>query len=674
MFALLDVDVLGVEAAHPFQVAQVGRRFFLCLVGSTGEVRLQELVAFFGSGGGDVAFFLRQGGGFGGTRFHAGVLRRVDVAQALGGDGLLRQLPRGTVEQGLVAHRFGQGIRFAGKDAQADVVMHRHVGGECHCLRRCQFAKLLQHDVIGHIVDGILWPLRRQQRLHHRIAAVVKGVAVFVLEEFGDKIRMHPARFAHFAPQLFDLRFAVAEFEQGVMVKAQGRQVMQVRVFPRLAAAGVGLVQLAVLRLPALLRAEDVVEIVEAVVVVEIALFHQRLPHAVHAEAAIAPQHREAGADVGDAVCGVEPPFLLHRVAVQPAQFGDGGVEVVMRRVHRVRPRAAVASNGGVGGHCAGKELPNAVHRQVQDHLPRLHFCLLPRGFGFLLFAAQCLVAQAADVPGITQGTRLHFILRRLRRIPPLLLVFGELFRRHPRFFGVLKQLHHAAVLLRQFDSVTGCQHAVKNLPHFVVERGVEVTRGFVDAQQPGTETLERALQFQRRCLAFEDVGFKLPRRQFVVAAFFFQGHAVPAVKAGDTEIGKDGVGVLDDLLLSVGQRFACVMARAQFAGMPGKGFKEVVAEFVDEGGEVGVRGQGDGVGIRAEGTARGGLFLQVLAEGLRRVFLQGCHMFQQRGRIFLAWHGMFVNTESARIVACLFVRPCPRAFLVGEVGAFLGV
>ena len=78
-------------------------------------------------------------------------------------------------------------------------------------LRRCQFAVLLQHHLVGKLGDGGVRVGYGQQRLYQRVAGVVNGVALVIQYHFGDDVGVNAVAFAYFAPQRFYLVGAVAQ-------------------------------------------------------------------------------------------------------------------------------------------------------------------------------------------------------------------------------------------------------------------------------------------------------------------------------------------------------------------------------------------------------------------------------------------------------------------------------
>ena len=105
-----------------------------------------------------------------------------------------------------------------------------------------------------------------------------------------------------------------------------------------------------------------------------------------------------------------------------------------------------------------------------------------------------------------------------------------------------------------------------------------------------------------------------------MVVAAFFQRHLVPVVQRVAC-LADEGVHVLQYLDFALGERATTggIVARAQLVGDAGQGLKVEMPQLVDEGREVGFLQERYGVGIRVEGSARGGGVL-VVDVGVRRV------------------------------------------------------
>ena len=605
LFALLDGNGFWIEFVHAAQIQRVLFRLYFRLVGGAGKRGLQDLIAFFCGSGGDVALFHRSQGGFGGARFHAGVLRGREVADAFLSDGLRRQLPCRALHQTRAAAGLGERVVFGRQHAQAQVVVRRHVRRIIDGFRCRQFAVALQHDAVGKIAHGGFRFGRGEQRLHQRVAGIIDGVAVGIHDQLRQQVGMDAAFFLHFAAEGGNLRVVVTHLRQAGIVQAKRGQVVQVRVFSGFADTGVWLVAVAVLRVAAPLRLEKFVEVVEAVALREVAVLHERLPHAVEALSAFAAQHEKARFDRADFVGGVKAPGAFDVRTVDAAQFGNGGKEVVVFRRNVVRPRPLVAGDGGIGVHFARQHLPDAIDRLRHDGVARLDFCFAVQDFRLFVFRLQRLVFQATNRLGIGEHPQAHFIQGGVARPLKLTLVVGELLRRHPRRFRRGKQRHHRTVLLGDLYRLIAGKHPVEHLAHVVVECDAEAAPVAINGEQPGAGAREDALQLHVGRLARHQVGFKLFGDVLVMTPALFQRHLVPVVQR-KLRLAQQGIGVFEQADFALGERATTggVVAGAQVVGDAGQGFKVEMPQLVDEGGEVGFLQERNGVGRWIEGAA----------------------------------------------------------------------
>ena len=463
----------------------------------------------------------------------------------------------------------------------------------------------LQHDAVGEFTHRGFGFGRGEQRLHQRVAGIVNGVAVGIHDQLRQQVGMDAAFFLHFAAEGGNLFVAVAHLCQAGIVQAQRGQVVQVRVFPGFADAGVGDVPVAVLRVAAPLCLEKFVEVVEAVAFREIAVLHERLPHSVKALSAFAAQHEKARFDRADFVGGVKAPGAFNVRTVDAAQFGNGSKEVVVFRHDRIRPRPFVAGDGGIDVHLSGKHLPDAIDRLRHDGAARLDFCFAAQDFRLFALRLQRLVFQAGNRLGVGEHPQAHFVDGGVARPLKLTLVVRELLRRHSRRFRRGKQRAHRTVLLGKLYRLVAGKQAVEHLAHVVVELHIERGQFFVHREQPGAGAREDALQFHRRRLTFHQVRLELARHGFVVVTALFQRHLVPVVQRVAC-LADEGVHILQYLDFAVGERAAAsgIVARAQVVGDAGQGLKVEMPQLVDEGGEVGFFQQRNGVGVRVEGAA----------------------------------------------------------------------
>ena len=230
----------------------------------------------------------------------------------------------------------------------------------------------------------------------------------------------------------------------------------------------------------------------------------------------------------------------------------------------------------------------------------------------------------------VAQALRLQILHRLVGRIDAQALILGELLGRHAGLILALEQRHHRARLLGDLDLLGRGQHAVEHAAHVIVQRarlGVareKILDALVDVDEPGAELLERALQFDARGPAFEQVGFERLRRALVEAALFLEGQHAPRLqlligRAGEAVPAQQGRCIVDDLLLA---------GRALRAGQEvGRErqvvLEEVVGALMEERGQVGPLQQADRVGVRGEGAARGGAAVG-LVEDVRVVRVEG--------------------------------------------------
>ena len=554
LFALLDGNGFRIKFVHAAQIQRVLFRLYFRLMRGAGKRCLQDLIAFFGGGDSDVALFHRRLRGFGGTRFHAGVLRGREVADAFLSDGLRRQLPRRALYQPRAAAGLGERVVFGRQYAQAQVVMRRHIRRFADGFRCRQFAVALQHDAVGELTHRGFGFGRGKQGLYQRVAGIVNGVAVGIHDQLRQQVGVDAAFFLHFAAEGGNLRVVVTHLRQAGIVQTEGGQVVQVRVFSGFADAGVWLVAVAVLRVAAPLRLEHFIEVVEAVALREVAVLHERLPHAVEALSAFAAQHEKARFDRADFVGGVKAPGAFDVRTVDAAQFGNGGKEVVVFRRNVVRPRPLVAGDGGIGVHFAGEHLPDAIDRLRHDGAARLDFCFAAQDFRLFVFRLQRLVFQAGNRLGVGEHPQAHFVEGGVARPLKLTLVVGELLRRHPRRFRCGKQRAHRAVLFGKLYRLVAGKQAVEHLAHVVVECDAEAAPVAVDGKQPGAGAREDALQFHVRRLARHQVGFKLFGDVLVMTPALLQRHLVPVVQR-QLRLAQKGIGVFEQADFALGER-----------------------------------------------------------------------------------------------------------------------
>ena len=121
-------------------------------------------------------------------------------------------------------------------------------------------------------------------------------------------------------------------------------------------------------------------------------------------------------------------------------------------------------------------------------------------------------------------------------------------------------------------DLFVGCQHALEHAAHIVVQFDIETAQALINANKLGAEPVKRALQLDRRRLAFHQPGLETARELLVLVTA--KGLARLCAKPVAQVVHIDA------------QRF--ILARVLLF-KPRHGFKEQMAAFMQNGGKIGL-------------------------------------------------------------------------------------
>ena len=342
------------------------------------------------------------------------------------------------------------------------------------------------------------------------------------------------------------------------------------------------------------------------IVLVQVAVFGQGLAHVVQGQAPGLAQYRLAEHRRRDLFLRIDAPFLLRRIALDAAQLGDGHEQRVLRRVDDVGVGffPGLRADAVSVRHLARQELPGTVNRLAHDLAPGVDALLGAQGFGFLLQPLECARLGVAQPFQISQAAFGQLRLGLLGGVLPQGLVGGEFFFRHARLLRRLKQWQHAAPVFRRLDFLVGGQHTVHDAADFVSQFDIQRRQFLVDVDQPRPEPLEQALQFDAGRLALEQIGFEATGELFVIAALFLEVQIEPGGEVRHAEPTQQRFGVGHDLPFAFGQVERGGLMH-QLGGHVHLHFQKEVAGLMQEGGQIGVFQQPDGVGFGAEETAR---------------------------------------------------------------------
>ena len=521
LVTVVNINVLAHRRA--VELLQVAQRFFdivLRIARGAAELEVQQLITLGHRRALSVAFGQRALGLSCAAGLGCGELALTDVPDALGVDGVLRNLFGCLGDVGCRAGGFFQRAQLGGDESRPHLVLHQLVGRARHRLGVGNLAVALQHALIGYAIDHHARALGLGQRLDHRVGV---GEAKHV----GNDARVQAFGVGHAQLRQTCVLLGVRILDRGGVQFAGIQRSVGWRCRP---SVGLGWRSRLGILLVIVQHGPLDVQINPGAVLRQPLAFDQTgVLAGLWGDARRFPGRRTQAGLGGGLMLGARLLPHPHRLLVL-------GVHLVWQR----------------GGVAPGQEGPGPVDR-LAHHL-RAHLALNSlAGLGaLLLHGLQAGRAQPIHPCHVLERLPRQRLNGLLGGVLALRLVGRPFLGRHARLLWRVEQRHVLSCQLSLVDCVLAGDHAVKHPAHLRREISRCALERLVHVDHPGPKAREQAAHLQRWRLAAHEVGLPAGGELLMQCALLVHAHAVPLVQITDAAPLQQGSHVGLDLRVRV--------------------------------------------------------------------------------------------------------------------------